>query len=294
MVRARAVRTDAVARPMISVIVPVRNGMPWLEQQLGALVDQDCPEPWEVVVADNGSTDDSPAVAQRWAGRHDRIRWIDASARLGAPAARNAGVRAARGGLLAFCDADDVVQAGWLAACVQALADCDVAAGMFDFGSLNGHGTAAPMPAAMQQFGFLPAGLSANLAVRREAFEAVGGFCEDLLIGEDIDLCWRLQLEGYRFALAPGAVVSKREPSGFNEVFRKASAYGHCGPVLYRRHRPAGARRDLSGAAKSWLWLVLQAPRLATRAGPRTAWARAAGMRSGRLTGSFKERVFFP
>ena len=47
---------------MITVIVPVRNGMPWLEQQLGALVAQDCPEAWEVVIADNGSTDESPAV----------------------------------------------------------------------------------------------------------------------------------------------------------------------------------------------------------------------------------------
>ncbi len=279
---------------MISVIVPVLNGMPWLEQQLGALVEQDCPEVWEVVIADNGSTDESPAVARQWADHHERIRWIDASTRTGAPAARNAGVREAQGGLLAFCDADDVVGTGWLAACVEALADCDVAAGMFDFGSLNGRGTGSPMPAAMQQFGFLPAGLSANLAVRREAFEAVGGFSEDLLIGEDIDLCWRMQLDGYRFAVAGGAVVSKREPAGFNDVFRKASAYGHCGPVLYRRHRLAGARRDLAGAAKSWLWLLLQAPRLTTRTGPRTAWARAAGMRTGRIAGSFKERVFFP
>jgi glycosyltransferase involved in cell wall biosynthesis len=279
---------------MISVIVPVRDGMPHLEQQLGALAAQQCAENWEVVVADNGSTDQSPAVARRWAEGHERIRWIDASARGGAPAARNAGVRATTGDLLAFCDADDVVGDGWLAALVEALGDADVAAGIFDFWSLNGRPGGSPIPAAMQQFGFLPAGLSANLAVRRNAFEAVGGFAEDLLVGEDIDLCWRLQLEGYRFVIGSGAVVSKREPAEFKQVFRRASAYGHCGPVLYRRYRSVGARRDLAGAARSWLWLLVQAPRLASRTGPRAGWARAAGMRTGRLAGSLKERVFFP
>ncbi len=44
---------------MISVVVPVRNGMPWLEQQLRALAEQDCDEPWEVIVANNNSTDES-------------------------------------------------------------------------------------------------------------------------------------------------------------------------------------------------------------------------------------------
>ncbi len=279
---------------MISVVVPVRDGMPWLDRQLGALIEQACPEAWELVIVDNGSTDGSHAVARDWAERHERIRWLDASERRGAAAARNAGVRAARGELLAFCDADDIAQPGWLTACVNALAEADVVAGIFDFSSLNGDPKSSPMPAAMQQFGFLPAGLGANLAVRRKAFEAVGGFAEDLLVGEDIDLCWRLQLDGYRFVIDSGAVVSKRQPAEFRAVFRQASAFGQCGPVLYHRYRSAGARRDLAGAAKSWGWLALRVPRLAWRTGPRTQWARAAGMRTGRLVGSIKERVFFP
>ena len=70
----------------------------------------------------------------------------------------------------------------------------------------------------------------------------MGGFDEELSVGEDIDLCWRLQLAGFRFALESGAVVFKREPTGFGEVFRQAFAYGRCGPVLYRRYRAVGAR----------------------------------------------------
>jgi glycosyltransferase involved in cell wall biosynthesis len=279
---------------MISVIVPVRDGMPWLEDQLHAIVDQQCAEEWELIIADNGSSDTSRAVATRWAAKYDHIHFVDASAVHGAPAARNVGVRKARGDRLAFCDADDIAQPGWLASMVKALDEVDVVAGVFDFWSLNGLRESAPKPASMRQLGFLPAGLGANLAVRRHAFEAVGGFTEELLIGEDIDLCWRLQLEGFRFVIEFGALVSKRERQEAKQVFRQAAAYGLSGPALYRRHRATGARRNLVGAAKSWLWLIVQLPGLAAGGSRRIEWARAAGMRTGRLIGSIRNGVFFP
>ncbi len=279
---------------MISVILPVRNGLPWLEEQLRALAGQHGTDDWELIVADNGSTDETLAVVRAWAERHEQFRWIDAATAPGASGARNAAARAARGRLLAFCDADDLVQPDWLTFLEKALGDAAVAAGAFDFWSLNGRPTSPPVAAAMQQFGFLPAGLSANLAVRREAFEEVGGFDETLAIGEDIDLCWRLQLGGFRFVVEAGAVVLKREPSELGQVFRQAFAYGRCGPLLYRRYRSAGARRDLAGAARSWLWMLLHAPRLVMPGPGRGEWVRAAGMRSGRLTGSIGQRAFFP
>jgi GT2 family glycosyltransferase len=279
---------------MISVILPVRDGQPWLEAQLQALVGQQGVDDWELIVADNGSRDGSPAVAKWWADRHEHVRWFDANTSPGASGTRNAAAKAARGDRLAFCDADDLVQPDWLAALAQALGDAEVAAGIFDFWSLNGRRNLPPVAAAMQQFGFLPAGLSANLAVRRDAFEEVGGFDEGLAVGEDIDLCWRLQLAGFRFVVEPGAVVFKREPLAFREIFRQAFAYGRCGPVLYRRYRRSGARRDLAGAAKSWLWLLLHSPRLVKSGPERGEWARAAGMRIGRLAGSIGQGAFFP
>ena len=197
--------------PLISVVVPVRNGMPWVEHQLLALSTQEVPAEWEVMVADNGSDDGTRSCVERWSERDPRIHLVDASARRGAAAARNMGVRSARGSLLAFCDADDVVRPGWLASMWAALADADLVAGVFDFGALDGDPSSLPVPAATRQLGFLPFGLSANLAVRREVFEAVHGFGEDLSPEEDVDLCWRLQLAGYRFAVAADAVVEKRE-----------------------------------------------------------------------------------
>lgn len=281
----------------MSVVVPVRNGLPWLEEQLAALFSQDCSEPWEVIVADNGSTDRSRSVAREAGERGHPVRSIDASAVHGPAAARNAGARAAAGDLLVFCDADDIVQPGWLSACVRALEQSEAAGGVFDSWSLNGRPPPSPLvfavPPAMRQFGFLQAGLSSNLAVRRQPFEEVGGFAEDLTVGEDTDLCWRLQLAGYRFVVAEDAVVARRDRSGFKEVLARFIAYGRCGPALYRRYRGTGLRREVATAAKSWAWLLLSLPRLANPE-RRTKWAEIAGWRAGRLYGSIAQRTFFP
>jgi glycosyltransferase involved in cell wall biosynthesis len=278
---------------LISVVVPVKNGMPWLEHQLRAPAAQDLAADWEIVVADNGSDDGTRTCVEQWSERHARIRLVDASARRGAAAARNVGAEAARGGLLAFCDADDVIRPGWLAAMKAALADSDLVAGVYDFGALDGHPQPAPVPAATRQLGFLPFALSANLAVRREPFEAVRGFCEGLSPEEDVDLCWRLQLAGYRFDVAADAIVDKRERGEIKPMFRAAWAYGRCGPRLFGRYRADGMRRDLQGAAKAWVWLAVHSPDLVIPL-RRRRWVRTFGIRAGRLTGSVRHRVFFP
>jgi glycosyltransferase involved in cell wall biosynthesis len=278
---------------MISVVLPVRDGMPYLEDQLRALDAQNCAVPWEVLIAENGSTDGSKELAASWVEHHDRFRLVDASTVHGAPAARNVAVEVAKGDMLAFCDADDVVHAGWITGCVAALEKADIVAGRFDFWSLNGLPASSTMPAAVRQLGFLPAGLGANLAVRRSAFDHVQGFTEEHLPGEDIDLCWRLQLQGFRFDIAESAVVAKRERAEFKTVFRQAYGYGLCGPVLHLRYRSAGARRDLYGAFRSWVWLAFSLPLLLSSE-RRRVWARTAGMRLGRIDGSLRERVFFP
>jgi glycosyltransferase involved in cell wall biosynthesis len=279
--------------PLISVVVPVRNGMPWVEHQLLALSTQEVPVEWEIIVADNGSGDDTRSCVERLSARHPRIHLVDASAGRGAAAARNLGARTARGGLLAFCDADDRVRPGWLASLWVALDDADLVAGVFDFGALDGDPRSYPVPAATRQLGFLPFGLSANLAVRREVFEAVRGFSESLSPEEDVDLCWRLQLAGSRFAVAADAVVEKRERATGRPMFRAAWAYGRCGPRLYVRYRGAGMRRDLVGATKAWLWLVLALPGL-VQPHRRRQWVRTFAIRSGRLASSVHLRVFFP
>ena len=176
-----------------------------------------------------------------------------------------------------------------------ALADADLVAGVFDFGALDGSPSPLRVPAATRQLGFLPFGLSANLAVRREVFEAVHGFDEDLSPGEDVDLCWRLQLAGFRFAVATDAVVEKRERAAGLPTFRGAWAYGRCGPALYVRYRGRGHAARPAGSGKG-VGLVgghSSRPRRCVRR--RRQWVRTFGMRSGRLAGSDSDApVFFP
>jgi GT2 family glycosyltransferase len=284
---------DATLRPLVSVVIAVRNGMPFLEAQLCAVASQKLSAEWEVVVADNGSQDSTGVCVEHWAEFVPRIRLVDAAFPRGPGAARNAGVKAAGGSLLVFCDADDVVQPDWLARMVAALDEHDVVSGVYDFGSPNGGSGRVATPHATAQMGFLPFGLGANLAVRREAFEAVSGFQESFLVGEDIDLCWRLQLAGYRFSVADAAVVRKREPTDAGSILRKAWSYGRCGARLYREYRAAGMHRDLRGASKAWVWLLVNVTRL-FRLPVRRRWLRTFGIRAGRLAGSMTQHAFFP
>jgi GT2 family glycosyltransferase len=284
---------DAGLRPLVSVVVAVRNGMPWLEEQLCAIAGQKLSAEWEVVVADNGSQDSTRVCVEHWSERMPRIRLVDAAFPRGPGAARNAGVKSATGSLLVFCDADDVVQTDWLARMVAALDQHDVVSGVYLFGSPN-EGSGRPgTPHATAQLGFLPFGLGANLAVRREAFEAVSGFRESILVGEDIDFCWRLQLAGYRFSFAEAAVVRKREPADARSILRKAWSYGRCGPRLYSQYRAAGMHRDVRGATKAWLWLLVNVPRLFQQQ-VRRQWLRTFSIRAGRLAGSMTQHAFFP
>ena len=108
--------TTAAGSCELSVVIPARNAADTIGVQLESLARQRFDRPWEVVVVDNGSTDDTRAVAQSFADRLPSLRIVDASERQSIGYARNRGVEAARGRLIAYCDADDAVSEGWLEA----------------------------------------------------------------------------------------------------------------------------------------------------------------------------------
>jgi GT2 family glycosyltransferase len=275
----------------LSVVVPVKDGATKLALQLAALAAQQFDGEWEIVVADNGSVEDTAAAAKDLS-----IRWVDASARPGAAAARNIGAAHASGEALAFCDADDIVEPGWLAALAAALQTADLAAGAFDFHRLNpASGENGAVHASLeQQFRFLPAGLGANLAISAATFHQLGGFAEDLPAGEDVDLCWRAQQSGARFAYAPDAVVAKRERSSAKGLAQQAFGYGRSDVALFVKHRGAGMPRALPLAVKTWAWLLLHALGAIRNPRIRALWIRSAALRAGRLVGSIQQRVFYP
>ena len=250
---------DAAARPSsgteLSVVIAAYDAEATLGAQLDALAAQRVPFAWEVVVADNGSTDGTAALARSYIGRL-RIRVVDASATPGAGAARNVGVSVARGPLIAFCDADDVVGDGWLAAMRAALSRNAFVAGRFDGTRLNSasvlRSRALPQQHGLQESARLP-GLHAagagNMGIRADVFRAVGGFDPRCLYLEDADLCWRVQLAGVPLTWAPDAVLHVRLRGNLWSSARQGFHYGTGERWLALRYREQDERlRELVAA----------------------------------------------
>jgi glycosyltransferase involved in cell wall biosynthesis len=283
---------------LISVIIPAYNAGATLGDQLEAVALQECSETWEVVVADNGSTDNTVAVAKGFEDRFPGLLIVDASARRGAASARNIGARSATGDRLAFCDADDVVAPGWLEALVQSLLEHDFVTGSIDHDSLNpgSEGThwrshMSSLPLALH---FKPYALSGNMAITRAAFEAVGGFPEDLgTVGEDVAISWALQLAGYDLHFEPDAVIAYRHRHNPGGLWRQHRDFGRADPVLYKRFRSHGVPpQRLRSVLAAYVRLILRIPTLVTSTG-RSAFTRSAAKRWGRLQGSMRERVLY-
>lgn len=285
----------------LSVILPVYNGAGTLDQQLEALAAQEFGRPWELIVADNGSIDESQDIATSWKSRIPSLRLIDASCRRGGAAARNLGAASSSGSHLLFCDQDDVVQPGWLAAMSLALADHDLVAGRNDFEALNRPPGAAAdrdgqrrrrTPSRFDFYGYLPYGLGCNLGVSRRAFDAVDGFDETIMSANDLDLCWRLQLAGYPLHVEPAALVAKRGRPVCGAIWRQHFTYGLDDPKLYRRFRAHGMPRKLGRAARRYAWLVAHLHHLRSPS-TRPSWIRVAAGQAGRLVGTLRERALY-
>src|SRR5690606_30778947 len=153
--------------------------------QLDALSRQGCPLPWEVIVVDNGSSDGTRAVVEGFRSRLSRLAIIEAHDRHGPAYARNAGARAAGGRNIAFCDADDEVGEGWLAAVEKALRDHRAIAFRTDTRKLNGPGAAreSRQVEGLQQYTYPPylPYSGATIAVRRDLFLHLGVVSQSML-----------------------------------------------------------------------------------------------------------------
>ena len=182
--------------PLVSVIVPVRNDARRLQQCLASIAATAYPAArLEVLVADNGSTDTSAEVAEALGAQVLVFPDIRVSE------VRNQAARAARGEILAFVDADHVLEPDWLPHAVESLLKPDAAAvGAAYYAPSDGtwvqrmYDSFRVRAAGVQQVDWLGSG---SLAVWRDVFERVGGFDSRLETCEDVDFCQRLRRSGY-------------------------------------------------------------------------------------------------
>ncbi|MFO7545410.1 MAG: glycosyltransferase [Trueperaceae bacterium] len=286
---------------MFSIVIPCYDDGDLLVAQLEALAGQRCPEPWEVVIADNGSEGGVAALEPLVAPFRDDIdlRVVDASDAPGAGHARNVGVAAARGDKIGFLDADDVAAEGWVAAMAAALDEHVVVASRWDVERLNTPEVAAGRSDAQSRGvrsyvhpPYLDHAGGCGLGVHRDAFQAIGGFDPSFRLLEDTDLTWRLQLAGHALAFAPDAVVHIRFRPGLHGSFRQAFGYGRYNVMLYKRYRAHGMPRlRVRDGVASLVTLVLRLPHLFDPE-RRAAYVRALGFRLGRIRGSIEHGVW--
>jgi glycosyltransferase involved in cell wall biosynthesis len=280
----------------MSVVIPCRNVASTLGEQLDALARQDVPFAWEVVVVDNGSTDDTAAIALSFADRVN-VRVVPC-ATPGINAARNAGVRAARTDAVAICDGDDVVAPGWLAAMSAALLDHDYVTGPVELDRLNDHAlagsrgrsSAVTVPAFGNAFVYAR---GCNMGVRRSVLASVGWFDESTLCLDDQELGLRMHVAGVPLYFAADALIHYRYRSSPRDIWRQGFFYGSARVPTYVAAKRAGLPVPAPWSGwKSWVWLVVNLPRVVRRGG-RLAWLWVVANRVGQLAGSVRWRTVF-
>ena len=226
--------------PLVSVVVPVLHDGPGIRACLEALLGQTYPAGgYEIVVADNGSTDDTRAVVESLrAGAGSRVSLVVEDRVRTSYAARNQGLRAARGQVLAFTDADCVPAPTWLEEGVRALRVSSAAcvAGRIVV-TFAGHRLNAyeywDSAFRFNQESYVRRhfAATANMFLQARVIERHGPFRPELVSGGDREFGFRLWKAGEHLAYAPDAIVAHPARATFAAIYRK-------GLRLALAHRP--------------------------------------------------------
>ncbi len=238
-------RLDYADYPKVTVIVPVRNRPGEINACLKSLTGLNYPaDKLEIIVVDDASDDATPDIVM---GFPD-VRLMRMTQHRHASFCRNRAADIAAGDILAFVDSDCQVTATWLNELVPAFRDPTVGAlgGLVEsdlkdncidryekvksalkIGSLFKRSDQA------ERFFYVPA---CNFLVRREVFQRLGGFRESMQVGEDVDLCWRLQDEGYALEYRPMGRVAHKHRNRIRPFCSRRFDYGTSEPALQQIH----------------------------------------------------------
>src|SRR4029453_18840067 len=240
---------DEARWPTVSVVVCAYNAADTIDDCLTALAAVKYTR-FEIIVVDDGSTDDTASRVRRY----PRARLIQ-TPNSGLSTARNVGLDAASGNVVAYVDADVRVDPLWLTYLVQPFVTSPAVAaggpnvappddGWFSQCVARAPGAPSHVMFDDRQAEHIP---GCNFAARREALLAIGGFDPIFLrAGDDVDVCWRLQDRGGWIAFAPSALVWHHHRARLVAYWRQQVGYGEGEAWLRLRH---GHRFSRSGVA---------------------------------------------
>jgi glycosyltransferase involved in cell wall biosynthesis len=239
-----------VSLPEVSVVVPVYNGEMDLPDLIECLRSQTYPpHRVEYLIVDNNSRDRTSTILQTFSDsgreRDINLRHLTENQIQSSYAARNQGIRASTGEIIAFTDADCRPESDWLENLVKPFVDLEI-------GISAGEILALPGKTILEQHAdrenilsqkhtlahpFCAYGQTANLAVRRLVLQQIGLFRPYLTSGGDADLCWRILREtSYKLYFAENAIVRHRHRSTIKQLQSQWYRYGESNKYLHELH----------------------------------------------------------
>lgn len=280
----------------LSIVLPAHNEEQHLAAQLEAIIAQHCDADWELVVVDNNSTDGTAALVEQFAQVSDRVRLVQAGEQSDKSYAVAEGVASSTADLLVFCDADDVVAPGWLAAMADGLTRHEVVTGPNELDRLNPGWLADSRgrsgdDAVGSYAGIFPCIRGNNFGLHRSVWDSIGPLSQGFYPVEDLEYSHRCWINGIDVVGLPDAVVHYRYRQSPRDLWRQGFKYGvgrvRIARLLHDEGRPSPPK---FGGWKSWVKLVITLPTTVTREG-RARWAWIAANRWGHVVGSVRHRI---
>lgn len=232
-------RVELSKYPSISVVVCSYNGARTLEACLTSLLQMDYPD-YEIIFVDDGSTDATQEIIKSF----PQIKVVRQENQ-GLSVARNVGMKAGRGEIIAYTDSDCMADKDWLYYLVGTLEQGDYVA-------VGGPNVSPPAENWVQACVAVSPGQPShvliddataehipgcNMAFYKWALESIGGFDPEYRkAGDDVDVCWRIMEHGYKIGFSPAAVVWHHRRFSISAYFKQQMGYGEAEALLRFKH----------------------------------------------------------
>ena len=222
----------------ISVIIPVFNGVKYIKDCLDSLLNQEL-KPREIIVVDNGSTDETVALV----GNYKEISLLEEKIP-GAGMARNKGARKAKGSVLAFIDADCQAERDWIKEAWRVMKNKETVHGLVGVSrGINQNLWAVFFQRSYDDFiteiqdddGRLLKIDTKNFFIRRNVFQEADGFDTSIGNSEDVDLGIRLHLAGYRIEYTTSVAISHSNPTSLSSRLRVRREQNFFDYIIFRK-----------------------------------------------------------
>jgi mycofactocin system glycosyltransferase len=250
---------------MVSIIIPVRNRPNAIAECLTSLKKLNYPaEKTEILVVDDASSDHTADVVSEFP-----VSLLKRKNRCQAAKCRNLAARQAKGEILAFTDSDCLADPLWLLELIPAFCDpaVGIVGGMVEsyhrekkldhYEQVKSSLNMGNWSKSSDEYGvrfYVP---SCNLLIRKPLFSKLGGFQERLHVGEDVDLCWRMQDLGYDVEFRPVGKIYHKHRNQLMPFLRRRFDYGTSEPILQKLHREREKELWVPWKATLFLFLVI-------------------------------------